>query len=36
VRLAPGTGVVLDLGVRRFAHTPTYAFPWHGDVVPVR
>ena len=24
-----------DDGLRRFAHHPTYAFPWHGDVIPV-
>jgi hypothetical protein len=34
VSLAPGAGIVLDLGMKRFANRPTYAFPWHGDSVP--
>ena len=25
----------LDLAMRRFAHQPTYVFPWHGGVIPV-
>jgi hypothetical protein len=36
VRLPPGTGITLEAGLRRFANTPTYAFPWHGDKIPVR
>ncbi|MBI4875003.1 MAG: hypothetical protein HY822_10270 [Acidobacteria bacterium] len=36
VALAPGAGIVLDMGMRRFANQPTYAFPWHGDAIPVR
>lgn len=36
VRLAPGAGLTLDLGVQRFANQPTYAFPWHGATIPVR
>lgn len=36
VRLAPGAGLTLDLGVKRFANQPTYALPWHGDSIPVR
>ena len=35
VQLPPGTSIRLDLGMRRFAHQPTYAFPWHGDAIPV-
>ena len=35
VQLPPATSARLDLGLRRFARTPTYAFPWHGDRVPV-
>jgi hypothetical protein len=35
VRLAPGTGLTLDLGTKRFANKPSYAFPWHGDTVPI-
>jgi hypothetical protein len=34
VSRAPGAGIVLDLGMKRFANRPTYAFPWHGDSVP--
>jgi hypothetical protein len=28
VRLAPGAGETLRIGVRRYAHQPTMAFPW--------
>ena len=35
VQLPPGTSVRLDMSMRRFAHRPTYAFPWHGDGIPV-
>ena len=35
VQLPPGTSIRLDLGMRRFAHRPTYAFPWHGGSIPV-
>jgi hypothetical protein len=28
VRLAPGTGVTLELGMERFANDPSYALPW--------
>ena len=35
VQLPPGTSIRLDLGMRRFAHRPTYAFPWHGGAIPV-
>jgi hypothetical protein len=28
VRLAPGSGQTLDIGVRRYANLPTAAFPW--------
>ncbi|HZT28869.1 MAG TPA: hypothetical protein VFA33_03230 [Bryobacteraceae bacterium] len=35
VRLAPGTGLTLELGMRRFANRPSYAFPWHGDAIPI-
>ncbi len=36
VRLKPGAGATLDMGVKRWANKPTYAFPWHGDAVPVK
>ena len=35
VQLPPSTAIRLDLGMRRFADRPTYAFPWHGDKIPV-
>ena len=35
VQLPPGTSIRLDVAMRRFAHRPTYVFPWHGEVVPV-
>ncbi|MDB5456355.1 MAG: hypothetical protein JWP92_1940, partial [Caulobacter sp.] len=28
VRLAPGAGETLTIGVKRYAHQPTLAFPW--------
>jgi hypothetical protein len=28
VRLAPGAGQTLTIGVRRYANQPTLAFPW--------
>jgi hypothetical protein len=36
VRLEPGAGTTLEAGLRRWANRPTYAFPWHGDTVPVK
>ncbi len=36
VRLPAGNGIKLTLGMKRFANKPTYAFPWHGDMIPVR
>ena len=35
IQLPPGTGIRLEAGMRRFANRPTYAFPWHGDKIPV-
>jgi hypothetical protein len=31
VRLAPGSGETLTIGVRRYANMPTAAFPWDGS-----
>ncbi len=28
VRLAPGAGVRLTLGMKRYTNQPTFAFPW--------
>ena len=36
VHLAPGAGVTLEAGIKRYANMPSYAFPWHGDRIPVR
>ncbi len=35
VRLAPGAGAELVIHRTRFANEPTFAFPWHGDRVPL-
>ena len=35
VALPPSTSIRLDLGMSRFANQPSYAFPWHGDRIPV-
>ncbi|MBX2921687.1 MAG: hypothetical protein KF746_05775 [Chitinophagaceae bacterium] len=29
VALPPSTSIKLDIGMRRFVHQPSYAFPWH-------
>jgi hypothetical protein len=36
VRLRPGASVRLQLEQQRFVNQPSYAFPWHGDKIPVR
>ena len=35
VQLPPATRIRLDIGMKRFANQPSYAFPWHGDRIPV-
>ena len=35
VRLPPGSSVRLDVVMDRFVNRPTYAFPWHGEEIPV-
>ncbi len=35
VELPPSTSIRVDAGMRRFANQPSYAFPWHGDTIPV-
>lgn len=35
VELPPSTSIRLDAGMRRFVNRPSYAFPWHGDAIPV-
>lgn len=36
VELGPGTVTQLELEIDRFDNLPTYAFPWHGDTIPVK
>jgi len=35
VQLPPSTTIRVEAGLRRFVNDPSYAFPWHGDRVPV-
>ena len=35
VTLAPSSSIRLDMGMKRFVNDPGYAFPWHGDRIPV-
>ena len=35
VELPPSTAIRIDAGMQRFVNQPSYAFPWHGDRVPV-
>jgi len=35
VQLPPATAVRIDAGLKRFVNDPSYAFPWHGDKIPV-
>ena len=35
VELPPSTSIRIEAGMRRFVNDPSYAFPWHGDEVPV-
>ncbi len=35
VTLPPASRIHLGLGLQRYVNMPTYAFPWHGDAIPV-
>ena len=35
VNLPPATRVSLNAGLSRFSNNPSYAFPWHGDEIPI-
>lgn len=35
VELPPSTSIRLNAGVKRFVNRPSYALPWHADVIPV-
>jgi hypothetical protein len=36
VEMPPGTFITLEIGMQRFVNKPSYAFPWHGGIVPVK
>ncbi len=35
VELPPSTAIRVEAGLNRFVNAPSYAFPWHGDGIPV-
>jgi len=35
VELPPSTAIRVEAGLKRFVNAPSYAFPWHGDGMPV-
>ena len=35
LELPPSTAIRVQAGMRRFVNQPSYAFPWHGDTIPV-
>jgi hypothetical protein len=35
-RLEPGARGRLEIGIKRFVNPPSYAFPWHGEKIPVQ
>jgi hypothetical protein len=35
VELPPSTAIRLNAGMNRYVNKPSYAFPWHGDSVPI-
>ena len=35
VQLPPSTSIRVEAGMRRFVNDPSYAFPWHGEQIPV-
>ena len=35
VELPPSTSIRLECGTQRFVGQPSYAFPWHGERVPI-
>ena len=35
VQLPPSTSIRVEAGLRRFVNKPSYAFPWHGEEIPV-
>lgn len=35
VQLPPSTSIRVEAGMKRFCNTPSFAFPWHGEKIPV-
>ena len=35
VELPPSTSLRVEAGLQRFCNTPSYAFPWHGERMPI-
>ena len=35
VELPPSTAIRIDAGMNRYVNKPSYAFPWHGESVPI-
>ena len=35
VELPPSTAIRINAGMKRYVNKPSYAFPWHGDSVPI-
>jgi hypothetical protein len=35
IRLSPAATGRLEINLKRFANPPSYAFPWHGDKIPI-
>ena len=35
VELPPSTAIRLNAGMNRYVNKPSYAFPWHGESVPI-
>jgi hypothetical protein len=35
VQLPPSTAIRVEARMNRFANDPSYAFPWHGDKIPI-
>lgn len=34
--ISPGSVVQLEIEMDRFQNAPSYAFPWHGDTIPIQ
>ena len=35
VELPPTSSIRIDASMKRFANNPSYAFPWHGNGIPI-